>query len=202
MSSSTFAYDRATMVAMPVEPLRVGAYCVYLGAWVALALAAIAGALPRRSRRAPANSSMSTVALIGMLLQGTAALPISLSLPDGPLRPGSPALIATMVLSPFAVVLFVWALWSARNDEGGHRLITAGPYAWLRHPMYLAFLAMLLATGLLVSARVTLFIAIILYVVGSELRIAVEEAELAKRFPADYADYRRNTRWLYLPGVR
>jgi protein-S-isoprenylcysteine O-methyltransferase Ste14 len=137
-----------------------------------------------------------------MLLQGSSALPISLSLPDGPLRTGTAELIVTLGLAPLAVVLFCWALWSARKDSEGQWLITTGPYAWLRHPMYFAFLAMLIATGLLVSARVALGIATVLYVVGSELRIAAEETDLASRFPADYAEYRRTTKWRYLPGLR
>ena len=72
----------------------------------------------------------------------------------------------------------------------------------MRHPIYAAFLAMLLATGLLTSAGVNLVIAIVLYVAGSEFRIGSEEAKLAEALPASYAQYRLRTRWLYLPGVR
>jgi protein-S-isoprenylcysteine O-methyltransferase Ste14 len=81
-------------------------------------------------------------------------------------------------------------------------LVTGGAYAWLRHPIYLAFLAMLIATGLLASASVQMIAAVILYVTGSELRIAAEESELSEKFPAEYARYRLKTRWRYLPGLR
>jgi protein-S-isoprenylcysteine O-methyltransferase Ste14 len=81
-------------------------------------------------------------------------------------------------------------------------LATGGAYAWLRHPTYLAFLAMLIATGLVTSAGPKLVAAVILYLVGSELRIAYEETELAEKFPADYAQYRLRTRWRSLPGLR
>jgi protein-S-isoprenylcysteine O-methyltransferase Ste14 len=43
---------------------------------------------------------------------------------------------------------------------------------------------------------------VLLYLVGSELRIASEERELAQKFPEDYAAYRTRTRWRYLPGLR
>ena len=42
---------------------------------------------------------------------------------------------------------------------------------------------------------------VLLYVIGSELRLAPEEAELADRYP-DYAAYRARTRFRYLPGIR
>ena len=140
--------------------------------------------------------------IVGMLLQGTAALPITLSLGDGPLRPRTFELIGTVALAPLGAAVFVWSLRSARRIAEPKSLVTGGAYAWLRHPMYLAFLAMLIATGLLASAGFKLVVATILYVVGSELRIASEEAELAEKYPADYAEYRLKTRWRYLPGLR
>ena len=72
----------------------------------------------------------------------------------------------------------------------------------MRHPIYLAFLAMLLATGLLVSAIPKLVIAVIIYLAGAEMRIADEERELSARHGDEYEQYRRRTRWRYLPGLR
>ena len=153
--------------AVAIEQLRVTAFCVYLGAWIVLGAAAIACGIPRRQRHAAASIGMSMPAMIGMLLQSTAALPITLSLADGPLRPRTFELIGTLGLAPLAALLFTWALGSVRTDTETQMLVTAGAYAWLRHPMYLAFLAMLLATGLLASARLTLVIATVLYLAGS-----------------------------------
>ena len=187
---------------MPIEPLRIAAFCVYLAAWIALAILAIIGAIPHRRRQAAAPARITTPALVGMLLQGTAALPITLSLKDAPLRPRAFELIGTLALAPLAVAIFGWAMRSVRSDADETTLVTGGAYGWLRHPAYLAFLAMLVATGLIASAGVTLIAACVLYVVGSELRIASEEAELEERFPVDYAKYRSKTRWRYLPGLR
>ena len=80
--------------------------------------------------------------------------------------------------------------------------MTHGVYAWMRHPIYLAFLAMLLATGLLASAGRGLLVAVVMYLAGSELRIASEEEDLARTFRAEYEQYRLRTRWRYLPGLR
>jgi protein-S-isoprenylcysteine O-methyltransferase Ste14 len=141
-------------------------------------------------------------ALAGMLMQGMSALPITLTLRDAPLRPSISELIGTIALASVAVGLFCWALWSVPSDTATDTLVTSGAYSWLRHPIYLAFLAMLLATGFVVSAGLPLIAAILLYVVGTELRIASEETELVERFPTEYPEYRRKTRWRYLPGLR
>ena len=187
---------------MSIEHLRITAFCVYLAALLVLAATAIVGAKPQRRRHAAAPVRMTVPVIVGTLLQSTAALPITLSLRDGPLRPRVLELAATLALAPLAAALFGWAVRSVRSDGEGKTLVTGGAYAWLRHPMYLAFLAMLLATGLIASAGLTLVAAIVLYVAGSELRIASEEAELEEKFPADYAQYRLKTRWRYLPGLR
>ena len=181
-----------------IEQLRLLAFCVYLVSWLVLAGAAVASAIPRR-RQAAAPIHLTTPAIVGTLLQAASALPITLFLNPGPLRPDAVALCATLVLTPFAAALFSWAVWSAPR---ANTLATGGAYARLRHPMYLAFLAMLLATGLLASAGLKLILAAGLYITGSEMRIASEEAELERRFPQEYPQYRAKTRWRYLPGLR
>ncbi len=131
---------------------------------------------------------------IGTLLQLGAAVLVTRALPDEPLRP-LPWELAGMLLAPLSAWLFVWAQVPAARSDGG--LVTDAAYAWVRHPMYLAFLGLLLATGFAISARWLLLGAVGLYVAGTELRVAVEEAGLA-----GYADYRSRTRWAYLPGLR
>ncbi len=181
---------------------RIAAFCVYLAAWVVLAIAAAVGAIPRLQRVASGATRITVPDLVGMLLQGCAALATTLSMKPGPLRPGDLALAGTLVLSPLAAGLFVWALRSAPENTGTETLATGGAYAWLRHPIYSAFLAMLVATGLLVSGGLKLIPALGLYLAGCELRIASEEMDLDERFPGSYAQYRLRTRWRYLPGLR
>ena len=181
------------------------AYCAYLASWLVFAIAAVAAVLPRLRRgQIPPGKTTAIHApvLIGTLLQAFAAFAISRSMPSGPLHPRTFELAGALLLAPLGAALFVWALRSAPKDADANTLVTGGAYAWLRHPIYLAFLALLVATGFLIAGGTKLVLPILLYVAGSELRIASEEGELAKKFPEDYARYRRRTRWRYLPGLR
>jgi protein-S-isoprenylcysteine O-methyltransferase Ste14 len=187
---------------MAIDPLKMAAYCVYLAAWLVFAIAAVAGAIPRLRRQASAGVRMTAPVLIGTLLQCAAAFAVTRSMKSGPLRPRTFELAGVLVLAPLGAALFVWAIRSVPRHAGGDALVTGGAYSWLRHPIYLAFLAMLIATGLLLSNGVKLILPVILYLAGSELRIASEEEELAERFPDSYTKYKRRTRWRYLPGVR
>jgi protein-S-isoprenylcysteine O-methyltransferase Ste14 len=184
---------------MAIDPLKIAAYFVYLGAWLVFAIAAVVGAVRRKLAM---TTGMSVPVLIGTLLQVLAAFAITRSMASGPLRPRTFELAGALVLAPLGAALFVWALGSVPRDVGADRLVTGGAYSWLRHPIYLAFLAMLVATGFLVAGGVKLIVPVVLYLAGSELRIASEEAELDEKFREGYALYRSRTRWRYLPGLR
>ena len=186
---------------MWAEPLRFVAFFIYLSAWVIAAVAALL-VLPRLHRRSAAAAPMSSTEVIGMLMQGAAALPITLTLNSSPLRPRTAELASTIVFALLAVGLLCWTLWSLRHSSGFRTLVTTGPYSLMRHPMYSAFLAMLIATGSVVSARLALIAALVLYVAGTELRISLEEVALEEQFPMEFPKYRLKARWRYVPGLR
>lgn len=184
--------------------MKIAAYCAYLAAWLVFAIAAVAGALPRlrRQPQPAATPAITAPVFIGTLLQVLAAFAITRSMPSGPLQPRTFELAGALLLAPLGAAIFVWALRSVPMDADADTLVTEGAYAWLRHPIYLAFLAILVATGFLISGGTKLILPVLLYLGGSELRIASEEGELAKKFPQSYARYRSRTRWRYLPGLR
>ena len=82
-----------------------------------------------------------------------------------------------------------WAL-IARVIED-HELITRGPYAVVRNPIYLAMFGMLLATGLAASRWQALVAGTFVFLVGSEVRIRSEERLLREAFGLRFADYAR-----------
>jgi protein-S-isoprenylcysteine O-methyltransferase Ste14 len=70
-------------------------------------------------------------------------------------------------------------------------LVERGPYRRLRHPMYLAELAMAFGVPLLLGARWTLALGLVFSILVVR-RIAVEERALAERLP-DYPAYAART---------
>src|SRR5262249_33238076 len=113
----------------------------------------------------------------------------------------------TIVLAAGSVVLTLasvralgrqWAL-AARLMEG-HELVTRGPYRYVRNPIYSALLGMLLATGLAFSRPIGLGVGVVLYWVGSVVRIRAEERLLSGAFGAEWEAWARRTPAL-VPGI-
>jgi protein-S-isoprenylcysteine O-methyltransferase Ste14 len=183
-----------------VDWLKTIAYWSYLLSWVAFGAGAIAGAIPKRSSTASQGAGVSFAAIVGTLLQASGIVLVARTFQSGPLHTSAFELAGAMLLAPLGSALYLWALYSSPKDET--ILVTSGPYAHIRHPMYLAFLAMLIATGLIASSGWMLTPAAALYALGSEIRIAGEESKLGRRFHVRSETYRRKTRWRYLPGIR
>ena len=80
-----------------------------------------------------------------------------------------------------------WAL-VARVVEG-HELITHGPYAVVRNPIYLGMFGAVLATGLAFSRWWTFLMAIVLFLIGNRIRIRAEEQLLRQTFGAKFDAY-------------
>lgn len=82
-----------------------------------------------------------------------------------------------------------WSL-GARLIEG-HNLITEGPYRLVRNPIYTGMFGLLLATGLAVGHWVGLLIAIVVYAIGTVIRVRSEEKLLRGEFGAEFDSYAR-----------
>ena len=183
-----------------MDPLKLAAYLAYLLAWVVIAGVAGWSLVSRRHRATATEVRLRVPVIVGTLLQCAAAVIMTRSIPEDVLLVGRGQLAGVLVLAPVGAAAFTWAMLAVKLDTRG--LVTHGCYRWLRHPIYLAFLAMLGATGLLVAPPNLLAAAVIIYLIGTEIRIASEEADLVERFPDDYPLYCRQTRWRYLPPLR
>ncbi len=91
-----------------------------------------------------------------------------------------------------------WAL-AARLVEG-HELIQDGPYRFVRNPIYTGMFGMLIATGLAVTGWIPLLLASILFLIGTYVRVRVEERLLRQAFGAEFEDYAQHVPAL-LPGI-
>jgi protein-S-isoprenylcysteine O-methyltransferase Ste14 len=74
-----------------------------------------------------------------------------------------------------------------------HELIRSGPYRVVRHPIYASMLCVILGTGLLTAQIWMLLLSIVLFVIGTEIRVRVEDGLLASRFGLEFRDYRSTT---------
>jgi protein-S-isoprenylcysteine O-methyltransferase Ste14 len=70
-----------------------------------------------------------------------------------------------------------------------HVLIEKGPYSIVRHPIYASMLGMLVATGLALGWSPVILVAVLLYLVGTVMRIRLEEALLYQVFGQEYSLY-------------
>ena len=84
-------------------------------------------------------------------------------------------------------------------DTPPERLVTGGPFAWCRNPMYLGHIIFLLGLALSLQSWLAALIAAAT-VVWFQFRVRRDERRLAERFGQPYLDYTaRVRRWI--PGL-
>ena len=73
-----------------------------------------------------------------------------------------------------------------------HRLVTNGPYKWIRHPMYVVLFLFLISVGLATASTLIAVLNILLVAVFYR-RISKEEEMMIERFGDEYRMYMRHT---------
>lgn len=151
---------------------------------------------------------------LGILLQACAYALVWFHLPHSRFVRGLPSASAELALGIFTVVLAIasvclvaaavrtlgkqWAV-AARLIEG-HRLITDGPYRFVRNPIYTGMFGMLLATGLAFGHWIQLIVATVLFAIGMVIRVRSEEKLLRSAFGQEFEEYARRVPAV-LPGI-
>jgi len=87
-----------------------------------------------------------------------------------------------------------WSL-QARLIED-HQLVTTGVYQIVRHPIYTAMLGMLIATGLVFSQWIAVVGAVVVFLIGTEIRTRIEERLLRGAFGAEFERWKAD-----VPGL-
>ena len=169
----------------------------------------------KRPPKAP-DAKRDPFATIGIGLQMVGYFLVWFQPPWQPFLPPVPALsgITGVAFAVFTVGLGAgsgWLLLSAVRTLGkqwalrarlveGHQLITTGPYAYVRNPIYAGMLGMLIATGLALEHWTGLIIAVILFAVGMVIRVRSEEKLLRSEFGEEFEQYARRVPAV-LPGI-
>ena len=178
-------------------------FSVVMLSWFAFA-AVFALFLRKKAPSAP-ESKRERTSIVGIALQGVGYAFVWI-----PRRPAfSPIVsaskfveIALAVLTMTVAIGSVWFCSAAVRTLGkqwsitarvleGHKLVTEGPYNVVRNPIYTGMFGMLLATGLAISHWIGLLIAIVVFAVGTAIRVRSEEKLLREAFGAEFEAYAR-----------
>ena len=169
--------------------------------------------LIKRLRTGPASGGVKRDrrSLVGILLQSIGIGVACTGAVDMTRRLDDPIaiiqILATIALGLSAVLLFArsakalglnWSLVARTSDA--HELIRSGPFARVRHPIYLAMLLFLLAGAVGLGHLWALIPAVPIFLLGTRIRTRIEERLLREMFGAEYDDYARVTPGL-LPGI-
>ena len=106
-----------------------------------------------------------------------------------------------VVLCAIGIGVAIWArVYLGRNWSGtpsmkeGHELVTGGPYAFVRHPIYTGMLLALFGSAL--AAGVLWFIVFLFFCGNFLYRIPIEERYMMQLFPDQYSLYKKRTKAL------
>ena len=79
-----------------------------------------------------------------------------------------------------------------------HQLIRSGPYGVVRNPIYTSMLLVLCATAVAVTTWPLFAASLVLFVIGTEIRVRTEERLLAARFGEEFQSYKQRVS-AYIP---
>jgi protein-S-isoprenylcysteine O-methyltransferase Ste14 len=143
-----------------------------------------------------------TIIIVAFLLLGY-SVPLPSFVTDTSLWPHS--LLVNVIADIIVLLGLIVALWGritlGRNWnmypslQGHHELIEAGPYVYVRHPMYSGLVLMLLGT-VIWYGTLPGFIFFAVCVFGTWLKWSREEKILTKHFGQNYLDYQKRVRAL------
>jgi protein-S-isoprenylcysteine O-methyltransferase Ste14 len=188
--------------------MTMTATSVILYSWAVFALVWLIGALRTKQtlRTTPAveRAIVLPILLLGFFLALSNWFPSGLAIRALPPSAGMRAIGAALTL--LGCLFAIWARlalgtnWSGRPTvKTGHELITTGPYAWARHPIYTGILAAAIGTALAdLQWRRVLGVAVIAAAIALKMR--TEEKLMMQTFPDAYPPYRKRVKAL-IPGL-
>ena len=92
-----------------------------------------------------------------------------------------------------------WRIDAGLNPD--HELVTSGPYRVVRHPIYASMLCVLCGTGFVITPLPLLLLSVIVFAIGTEIRVRIEDRLLASRFGERFLEYQRSVP-SYIPFLK
>jgi len=74
----------------------------------------------------------------------------------------------------------------------GHKLVRSGPYALTRNPIYTSMLLVLCAIAVVITGWKLFLAALLIFILGTEIRVRTEEKLLASCFGDEFQAYKRD----------
>jgi protein-S-isoprenylcysteine O-methyltransferase Ste14 len=178
-------------------------FVVVMASW--FVFAAVFVLFLRKKPQSAPDSKREPTSIIGIALQGV-GYAIAWSIRRPPFTPivrRDEFLEISMAILTMAVAVgSVWFVSAAVRALGkqwslaarvleGHKLITSGPYNIVRNPIYTGMFGMLLATALAISHWIGLIIGVMVFVIGTAVRVHSEEKLLREMFGEQFEAYAR-----------
>jgi protein-S-isoprenylcysteine O-methyltransferase Ste14 len=153
----------------------------------------------------PTGRKKGDSAMLGLFVQTAGAM---LAVYGGDQSAGAVRLWCACLLAPLSTLL----AWRGAVELGrhfriqalvtdDHALVTTGPFSLVRHPIYTGLFGLTLATGLVRVPWPRLIIGAVLFLLGTEIRVRIEERLLTERFPEAAREYQSRVK-AYIPFVR
>ena len=115
--------------------------------------------------------------------------------------------LAALTVMLFGLGLRIWAAFTLGGyytrtlmTTAGHKVVTTGPYAKIRHPAYLGVILLWSGFGVVSGNLIIAFVFPVIFLAVYLYRISVEERMLVTELGDDYTQYQRRTRKL-IPAV-
>jgi len=135
--------------------------------------------------------------LVDIFLAFPKAAPILLSI-----AASVPILIIGILINLWSTLYFIKAKGTPSPFNPPPKLVTSGPYAYIRHPQGTSWFIIFVGLGVLFQSISLLFIFMPLFILLSVLNVKkIEEPELEKRFGNDYIEYKKKVP-MFIPRLK
>jgi len=109
--------------------------------------------------------------------------------------------IIGVIISVTAVAFAIWARIELGTNWSGavitlkedHKLITSGPYKFVRHPIYTGYFLATLGTAFTLGT-IASYLATLMIFLGFLIRMNKEESLMTAQFPKEYPEYKKQSK--------